>query len=187
MVERKQEITKIALDCFVRNGLLSTSMKDVAKDVGVNAGALYYYYDNKEEMVTQCAEMAIREIAENLMERAIAGLDDVNHLTDRLLEAARKYMPVMRFIVSVRASMYGENITKALEAFSAGYDSYVERFAAKLGCDSERVRQITYMLIISTTNYMIFGESSLFIRQLEPIRNDLNKLIGEIKHEVGAQ
>lgn len=182
MTDRKKEITKMVLDCFVKNGLLSTSMKDVAKDVGIQAGALYYHFKNKEDMVTQCAELAIREMSERLVFRAITYTNDIDHMTELLLQAAREYMPVMRFIVSVRVSRkYGENITAALADFSARYDSYAVRFAEKLGCDVELIKPIVYMLIVSTVNYMIFGESSLFIRQLAPIQRELKKIVSEGK------
>lgn len=100
------------------------------------------------------------------------------------MEEAREYIPLMRFIVSVRVSPeYGDNITESIQAFSQRYESYVQRMAQKIDCDVERIRPIVYMMIVSVVNYMIFGEASLFLQQFTPIQKELGLIVSGRKEE----
>lgn len=184
MADRKQEILKRVLNCFIENGLNATSMRDAAKAVGIEAATLYYYFKNKEEMVTQCADLAIRELSEKMIARMIFHMFDFPHLAERLMVEARVHIPLMRFIVSVRVSPeYGDNITESIRAFSGRYESYVQRMAQKLDCDAERIRPVVYMMIVSVVNYMLFGEASLFMQQFVPIQKELSVIASGGKNE----
>lgn len=178
MTERKQDLLECILECFVQNGLQAVSMREAAKACGVEAAALYYYFINKKDMVTQCAELAIRELSEKMEMKTVSLLADYTHLAEHLMQEAQEYMPLMRFIVSVRVSPeYGDTITKSVQAFSRRYETYVQRAANRLDCHVERIRPIVYMMIVSIVNYLIFGEASLFLQQFAPIQQELGVIV----------
>jgi AcrR family transcriptional regulator len=62
---------KAAASCFNAKGFSGTSLKDVAKHLGLTDAALYYYVRNKEELVYQCYLRAA-ELGREAMERGIA-------------------------------------------------------------------------------------------------------------------
>ena len=51
---QRDRILKAAATCFNQKGYSGTSLKDVAKHLGLTDAALYYYVKNKEELVYQC-------------------------------------------------------------------------------------------------------------------------------------
>ncbi|MDH4124208.1 MAG: TetR/AcrR family transcriptional regulator [Gammaproteobacteria bacterium] len=73
-------LLKAAAHCFNQKGYSGTSLKDVARQLGLTDAALYYYVRNKEELVYQCYLRAA-DIGRDAMDRAIkdgdSGLDQV--------------------------------------------------------------------------------------------------------------
>lgn len=48
---RRREIIAAAIRCFARSGLHATTMRDIFREAGLSAGAVYNYYRSKEEIV----------------------------------------------------------------------------------------------------------------------------------------
>ena len=57
------DIGKAAMACFLKYGLEKTTLEDIAKAVGMNKSALFYYYKNKEALFL---EVAVKEGEEYL-------------------------------------------------------------------------------------------------------------------------
>ena len=68
---KRDRILKAAATCFNEKGYSGTSLKDVARHLGLTDAALYYYVRNKEELVYQCYLRAA-ELGRQAMERGIA-------------------------------------------------------------------------------------------------------------------
>ncbi|HWM27228.1 MAG TPA: TetR/AcrR family transcriptional regulator [Woeseiaceae bacterium] len=51
---QRHRMLKAAATCFNQKGYSGTSLKDVARHLGLTDAALYYYVRNKEELVYQC-------------------------------------------------------------------------------------------------------------------------------------
>ncbi len=56
---RKREILAAASRVFRRKGLHATGMRDIATELGMHVGNLYYYFRNKEELLAFCQEDAL--------------------------------------------------------------------------------------------------------------------------------
>jgi AcrR family transcriptional regulator len=67
---KRHRILKAAAACFNDKGYSGTSLKDVARHLGLTDAALYYYVSNKEELVYQCYLRAA-DLGRAAMERAI--------------------------------------------------------------------------------------------------------------------
>jgi AcrR family transcriptional regulator len=66
---QRHRILKAAAACFNQKGFSGTSLKDVARHLGLTDAALYYYVRNKEELVYQCYLRAA-ELGREAMDRA---------------------------------------------------------------------------------------------------------------------
>ncbi len=57
--KRKMEIRKAAQNLFRNNGYMATTMRDIAKEVGIQAPSLYNHFRKKEEILANiCFDMA---------------------------------------------------------------------------------------------------------------------------------
>lgn len=68
---QRHRLLRAAATCFNEKGYSGTSLKDVARHLGLTDAALYYYVKNKEELVYQCYLRAA-ELGREAMERGIA-------------------------------------------------------------------------------------------------------------------
>lgn len=54
--EARKRIIEAALEVFCRKGYRATKMLDIAKELGISKGAIYTYFNNKEDLFTQAAQ-----------------------------------------------------------------------------------------------------------------------------------
>lgn len=55
-LKRKRQILDAASRVFRRRGLHASGMRDIAAELGMHVGNLYYYFRNKEELLAFCQE-----------------------------------------------------------------------------------------------------------------------------------
>ena len=66
---RRRQILDAAVACFAREGFHRTTIPDIAREAGLSAGAMYRYFESKDELIEAIAdERHARERA--LLERA---------------------------------------------------------------------------------------------------------------------
>jgi AcrR family transcriptional regulator len=60
--ERRREILAAASRVFRRKGFAATGMRDVAGELGMTAGNLYYYFAGKEAILAFCQEATLDDL-----------------------------------------------------------------------------------------------------------------------------
>jgi AcrR family transcriptional regulator len=91
-VGRRQEILDASLDLFARQGFQGTSVREIARAVGVNEATLYHYFGSKAEILDAIIDLLLEERAGamTLAEDPHASLEDLlRELTMSLLERFR--------------------------------------------------------------------------------------------------
>lgn len=68
LTARRQQIVAAALRCFARDGFHATSVRDVVRESGLSAGAVYSYFPSKDELVAAAVEPILEQLS--------AALDD---------------------------------------------------------------------------------------------------------------
>lgn len=71
LAARREQILAAARRCFSRNGFHATSMQDVITEAGLSVGAVYRYFQSKDELRTAVAEETVSAILSELS--AVAG------------------------------------------------------------------------------------------------------------------
>jgi AcrR family transcriptional regulator len=82
---RRSQIVRAAAAVLGRQGYAETSLKDVAREAGVAAGLLHYYFESKEELLLEVVTVTERQMVANWkavveavddpLERIVTGLD----------------------------------------------------------------------------------------------------------------
>ena len=60
-IERKKEIIKAAMQLFSEKGYAQTSMRDIARTMGVSLGLCYRYFDSKQILFNPAIDLYIEE------------------------------------------------------------------------------------------------------------------------------
>ena len=58
---KKEAVLLAAARLFTKNGFQHTSLDDIARSLGVSKPTLYYYVDNKEQILFDCVERGLAE------------------------------------------------------------------------------------------------------------------------------
>jgi AcrR family transcriptional regulator len=83
--ERKKQILDAAMIVFSHKGFHQARMDDIVKQSGLSKGTIYWYFNSKDEIISQ--------ILDNLFERELASLGELQNeegsASERLLEFMR--------------------------------------------------------------------------------------------------
>jgi AcrR family transcriptional regulator len=129
---QKGRMLRAAARCFNEKGYSGTSLKDVARILGLTDAALYYYVRNKEELVYLCYLRA-GDVGREALDRAIAegrdGLDIVRlylryHL--EVMTGDRGPIAIMSEIPSLE-TQHREEILDISRTHSARFEAVLER------------------------------------------------------------
>lgn len=72
--ERKSAILEAAYQCFRKNGFFHTSVDDVVKEAGASKGAIYNYFNSKDELFMMLIKKETEETFAQL-DRELEGMD----------------------------------------------------------------------------------------------------------------
>jgi AcrR family transcriptional regulator len=65
---RREQILDAAARVFAEKGYHEAGIADIATDLGIGHGTFYRYFENKKDIVTQAVDLAVRRIAETVLE-----------------------------------------------------------------------------------------------------------------------
>ncbi len=90
--QKKQEIALAALEVFARRGLAQTSMSHVAEAAGISKGAIYLYFDSREDLTVAAAGAWVAAVREGVRPRLEAGGDPLSRLRLLLQASTRAFL-----------------------------------------------------------------------------------------------
>jgi AcrR family transcriptional regulator len=99
--EAKKVIIDAAITVAIREGYQAMTIEDVAKEVGVTKGALYGYFQNKEELMSEVLIEISKKLEENLNLSQVEGSFDsiLDQLSDKILKDQQ--IPVISELMSI--------------------------------------------------------------------------------------
>src|SRR5512135_3179057 len=93
---RTAEIIESAIKCFMKKGFHNTTMQDIYEATSLSPGAVYNYFENKEDIVTAAVRMsqkrnrdAIAAAASGIPEEALSRLGQIYFSWAREADLAR--------------------------------------------------------------------------------------------------
>lgn len=60
----RQKILSVAANLMIEKGVKETSLKDIANEVGISKGTLYYYYSAKDDIIFDITDQHLNQITE---------------------------------------------------------------------------------------------------------------------------
>jgi TetR/AcrR family transcriptional regulator, cholesterol catabolism regulator len=72
---RRIQLLDAAAALFAQNGFHGVSMRDIAREVGMLPGSMYYHFPSKDDLLLATYEEGVRQISERV-DRASSAVDD---------------------------------------------------------------------------------------------------------------
>ncbi len=98
---RKEALTRVAMDLFAERGFTDVTIKDVATAAGVNPALIYYYFTDKTDLFRATLVQAVSEAHKNYIELRSKHEDPLNRINAwfdtnvQLSEPIRKLVKMM--------------------------------------------------------------------------------------------
>lgn len=71
---KRAEILRRAAEVFRRKGFHAAGMRDIARGLGMAPGALYYYFESKDDLLYACQMLSLKRLVKSAAEIAGAAL-----------------------------------------------------------------------------------------------------------------
>jgi len=86
--QRQNEIAEQAVTLFIKKGFIETSMRQIAKAVGIGKSTLYDYFDSKDDLIVFVAQKHLA----GLMQRAEAVLAEEGNAAEHLQRIMKMHL-----------------------------------------------------------------------------------------------
>jgi TetR/AcrR family transcriptional regulator, cholesterol catabolism regulator len=143
---RRQQLLDVAARLFRERGYHVTSMRDIAREVGMLSGSIYYHFPSKEEMLLAVYEEGLRHIAERV-DAAVAGQRTpwerleagcTAHL-EALLELS-DYTQVMIRVLPPEGGKVAERLLELRDQYEARFRDLIDALALPEPADRRYLR-----------------------------------------------
>ncbi len=98
--QKREAILEVALKRFKRFGLAKTTMDEIAKDLEISKGSLYYYFSDKERIYVAVVERIVNESFRDVgsfLETAVS----VQEVMDRYLSVKERILLEYHFLFGI--------------------------------------------------------------------------------------
>ncbi len=152
--EARREILKVAARMMRENGYADMSLRDLAAEVGMKAGSLYYHFPSKEDLATEVMRLGV-EMVEEAVTDALEQSRDLSP-RDRLVLAMRVHLRTLLSksdFSSAHIRCYPfvpETVRAELKTVRRAYDQvWNDIISTYLGGDADppKIRHLRYTLI----------------------------------------
>ncbi len=79
----REKILEKTAELIAQKGVLTTSLADISKNVGISKGTLYYYYKSKEDIIFDLADIYLNRVTDEIFE-ALDNMGEVPNSADGL-------------------------------------------------------------------------------------------------------
>lgn len=136
---RRTQILEAALACVARKGFHQTSMRDISREAGLSFGALYNYFNSKEEILAALvqARRGTKEVLFRELERCPTAQEAIRRLFELMFTAYRDpsfrafgAVDVESFCEALRNRRVGEIAREETDALAVPLASLIRRWQA---------------------------------------------------------
>ena len=153
--QTRWRILTAAAERFADQGYAATSIRDIARDVGVTVGAIYVHFPSKDRLLVAVSEEGIGRIG-RAVDAAVADVDDA---WERLAAAMRAHLEVLlsnaafaRVIVRVTPAEVPD-AARDLRQLRDGYEDRFRRLIDALDVAPGTDRTLLRLMLLGALNH----------------------------------
>lgn len=99
-MDTKQEILQMTESLFMRYGIKSVTMDDIARELGISKKTLYQFVNNKQDLIEQSFQKHIGEellIIQQIQESAKDSIDEMLKIARYVIKMVKKVSPTVMY------------------------------------------------------------------------------------------
>lgn len=137
---RREQILKAAERCFARSGYHATTMQDVCHEADLSPGAVYRYYEGKQEILEAVFEQSMEENVQ--MFAMLEQVEDPREALENMMEFGFRLLddPAQHQDMRLGLILYGESLLD--EKMTLAYRTLFRRIVDHLQAAVERAQRM---------------------------------------------
>ena len=165
---QKELVLKNCFECMVKNGIEETSIREFSKATGMTASSLYYWFNNKDEIVLEATEYGIRVIIDQFFDFAMQHVKNVEKMCFEIQEKAKNYQTSLKTVFQVVASpKYGLKMAEVSEHISILFDVYAKKISGQLDMPYAKARTMIDLFISAVEDGVLWGQWDKLSKEIE--------------------
>lgn len=135
-------------ECLTAKGIEAITIKDFSEATGMSASSIYYWFEDKDEIVLDAVKWGIDENVKVLFDYAFENTEDLYKLCDGIKVLAKAKKTQFRLIFQVATSpQYGERVRKYSVWLETMYKKYTEMLSKHLDMGFEKLYPFVKLFI----------------------------------------
>ena len=157
--KKKEDILRSASLVISRKGYHNATMEDIAAELLMTKGSLYYYFKNKEELLYRCHDLILSDAMEKMEEiisQQISSAQKMEKAIKFHLEVAIREKEIFNLIVKPEQLFSKEHLGEIVEKraeYAEVFDRIIEEGVSK-GEFSVEQKKMARMIILGAANWV---------------------------------
>ena len=179
MEKSKEHLIEVSMRLFATEGYQNTSISKIAKEAGVAKGALYHYYDSKEDLLVAVIQKGLSDIEKLFYETAKESenpKEQLKQLVLKTFESMKEDNDFWALYASLITQMHvSTSMRQIFEPMVQGTFEMLERLFEACEIPNARLRAYTMGAMMDGV-----GMHYLFVRKDYPIEELANFIINDL-------
>lgn len=176
----ESELLEGTFNYLIENGLENFSIRELCKYTGFSVGSVYYWVENKEELIISAAQYGLSKVSESIFDFVLESIDDLEGFFAECLERIEKSAVPLRLIFQIFTSpVYGPALTEHGNALNVVYSRYSHKISNIVNCTEKEMEALVHIFISVITDYVICNN-------LEATKISMNYLYELFKNAANA-
>lgn len=157
--KKKEDILRSASLVISRKGFHNTTMEDIAAELLMTKGSLYYYFKNKEEILYRCHDLILSdamEKMENIYVEEIVSVEKMRNAIKVHLDIAIQEKEIFNLISKpeqIFSSEHIDSIIRKRDKYAGYFDKIIDQGVEK-GEFFLKQKKMARMIILGATNWI---------------------------------
>ncbi len=178
---RNEALLEASAELFASQGFKATSMRDIAKAVGMLPGSIYYHFPSKDDLLLAIYQSGVEQIT-NTLEEAVESIDDPWQRLEAgvaaLIRAVTQESAYTRVIFKVtpdEVPKFQHELIAFRDQFESGFRALIEALPLKRWVDPHLLR----LLLLGAGNHAQLWYSPDGPQTAEEISQQFCRLVRE--------
>lgn len=119
---RRQEILYAGLSLFIQKGYSGTTIKDIAKSVGMSVGLLFHYFASKEELYLELVSLGIEGPMNSVQPTTQEPMAFFEATATQILDYIQTQPFVAKMFVLMHQAYYSDDVPASVKERLSGLD-----------------------------------------------------------------
>lgn len=170
--EKKKQLMRACYDCYAELGLHGTGISAVAKAAGVSKAALYNYFHDADELITESTAYCMSSVEDEFMARAPKDPGDILRFIEEIpYWTAREHGKKYRLMYQVYTHpKYMEHGKRFFAGVNERYTEYAKMLQPKLGIPHTVITPLIFVFVRACVHFALLEDEYYLKSQMAVLK-----------------